>query len=76
MKRYLFIGSIKYSASCLNALLEMGIKFASVMCPYKRACAFNIDYADLGIVAKRYQQTAYYFDKINNEADYVKSQNL
>ena len=35
MKRYIFIGSVEYSAYCLNALLGMNINIVEIMCPRK-----------------------------------------
>ena len=52
MKRYLYIGSIEYSAYCLKALLDIGINIVGVMCPYREASKFNSDYSDLGEIAR------------------------
>ena len=72
MKRYLFIGSIDYSAHCLKVLFDMGIDITAVMCPRREASAFNSDYSDLGGVARRFGRDVRYFTDIKEEAGYVK----
>ncbi|MCQ9206948.1 MAG: methionyl-tRNA formyltransferase [Omnitrophica bacterium] len=69
--RYLFIGSVEYSAHCLKALLEMNIDLAGIMCPKRHTSRINSDYADLGTVAREYGRNAHYFENIKDEADYV-----
>lgn len=71
MKRYLFIGSVAYSAGCLKAMLEMGINFAAIMCAKKGVCGLNSDYADLGPVAAAYGKEVYYFGRIADETEYI-----
>jgi methionyl-tRNA formyltransferase len=69
--KYLFIGSVEYSAYCLNALLEMGIDIVEIMCPYREASAFNSDYCDLSEVAKRFGRDVRYFKKIKDEVAFI-----
>ena len=64
MKRYIFIGSVEYSAQCLKALIEMDINIVDIMCPYKEVSKFNSDYSDLGEVAGKYEKNVYYFKNI------------
>lgn len=75
MKRYVFIGSIKYSAYCLKVLLKMGINMVTIMCPDKNAAKFNSDYCDLGKVAGDFGKGVYYFKKISAEAGYIRAKN-
>jgi len=72
MKRYIFIGSVDFSASCLSTLLEMGVRFDAIMCPVKESCTFNSDYNDLSAVAEKYNKEVYYFDNIRNQTDFVR----
>lgn len=74
-KRYIFIGSVEYSAYCLKALLEMGINIVDIMCPIREASKFNSDYYDLGNVAKDFGRGVYYFKKIGNEIEHIKEKN-
>ncbi len=73
MKRYLFIGSVAYSAGCLEAMLKMEMNIAGIMCPEKSVCAFNSDYTDLGPVAAAYGKDVYYFGRIADEREYIYS---
>ena len=72
MKRYIFIGSVEYSAQCLKALIEMDINIVDIMCPYKEVSKFNSDYSDLGEVAGKYAKNVYYFKNIKYEAPHIK----
>ncbi len=72
MKRYIFIGSVKYSARCLRALIEMNINIVDIMCPYKEVSKFNSDYFDLQDVASEYEKDVYYFKNIKYEAQHIK----
>lgn len=74
MKRYIFIGSVEYSAYCLRILLEMGINIIDIMCPYKEAARFNNDYFDLGKITKEFKKEIYYFSKIQNEFEHIEKQ--
>ena len=69
--KYLFIGSVEYSAYCLNALLEMGIDIVEIMCPYREASAFNSDYCDLSAVTKKFGRNVHYFKKIRDEVAFI-----
>lgn len=69
--KYVFIGSVEYSAYCLNALLEMGIDIVEIMCPYREVSSFNSDYCDLSAVAKKFGRDIYYFKKIKDEAAFI-----
>lgn len=73
MKRYLFIGSVDYSASCLKALLKLRINIVGIMCPYKSRAAFNSDYNDLSKVAAEFKKAVHYFKEINSEIKYIKT---
>lgn len=72
MQRYIFVGSVEYSAHCLRALFTMGVNIVDIMCPYKEASKFNSDYFDLGEVAKEFGKDVYYFKKIQDEAEHIK----
>ena len=72
MKRYIFIGSVKYSARCLRALIEMDINIVDIMCPYKEVSGFNSDYFDLGEIAGEYGKDVYYFENIKNESQHIR----
>lgn len=72
MKRYVFIGSVKYSAYCLKALFKMGINLVDIMCPYEEIAKFNSDYFDIGRIAEGFGQDVYYFKKIRDEAEHIK----
>lgn len=72
MKRYVFIGSVEYSAFCLKTLLEMGINIVSNMCPYREVSKFNSDYCDLAGVAKEFGKDVYYFKRIQDETEHIK----
>lgn len=72
MNRYLFIGSVEYSAHCLKALLEMGTNITAIMCPYEEAARFNSDYYDLGKVAVDFGKRVHYFNKISEEKDFIR----
>ena len=72
MNRYVFIGSVEYSAHCLRALLSMNINIFDIMCPYKESAKFNSDYFDLGEVAKEFGRSVYYFRKIQDETEHIK----
>jgi methionyl-tRNA formyltransferase len=72
MKRYLFIGSVEYSAFCLKVLLEMNVNIVGIMCPYREVAGFNSDYFDLGVIAREYGKEVYYFKKIADETAYIK----
>ena len=65
MKRYIFIGSVEYSAHCLRALLDMSLNIISIMCPYKESAKFNSDYFDLKEVARYFGRDVYYFENGN-----------
>ena len=65
MKRYIFIGSVEYSAHCLKALLDMSLNIISIMCPYKESAKFNSDYFDLKEVARYFGRDVYYFENGN-----------
>ena len=69
--KYLFIGSVEYSAYCLNALLEMGIDIVEIMCPYREASAFNSDYCDLSAATKKFGRNVHYFKKIRDEVAFI-----
>jgi methionyl-tRNA formyltransferase len=71
MNRYLFIGSLHYSAECLKALLDMRVNIVGIMCPYREACSFNSDYTDLSVVAEKYGKDVYYFKRLKDEKDYI-----
>lgn len=73
MKRYLFIGSVDYSASCLKALLKLRINVVGIMCPYKSRAVFNSDYNDLSKVAAEFKKAVHYFKEINSEIKYIKT---
>ena len=72
MRRYIFIGSVEYSAHCLRALLDMSLNIISIMCPYKEAAEFNSDYFDLKEVARYFGRDVYYFENIKQETDYIR----
>lgn len=72
MKRYIFIGSVEYSAHCLRTLIEMNINIVDIMCPYKEVSKFNSDYFDLGVVASKYEKNIYYFKNIKDESQHIK----
>jgi len=71
MQRYIFVGSVNYSAYCLKALLTMGVNIVDIMCPYKNVSKFNSDYFDLGEVAKEFGKDIYYFKRIQDEAEHI-----
>ncbi len=75
MKRYVFIGSVQYSAYCLNVLLEMGINIVSIMCTDKESSKINSDYFDLGHVAEKHGKYVYYFKKISDEYGHIREYN-
>jgi methionyl-tRNA formyltransferase len=66
MKRYVFIGSVKYSAFCLEALLRMGIDIVDILCPAREVSEFNSDYYDLGRLAKKFNRKVTYFKNIRD----------
>lgn len=70
--RYLFIGSVQYSAKCLKTLLSMKVNIVGIMGPNESACKLNNDYADIGIVAGKFRKTVYYFDHIKEERNYIR----
>lgn len=72
MQRYIFIGSVYYSAYCLRTLLTMGVNIVNIMCPYKDVSKFNSDYFDLAEVAKEFGKDVYYFKRIQDEAEHIK----
>lgn len=72
MRRYIFIGSVEYSAHCLRALLDMNLNIISIMCPYKESAKFNSDYFDLEEVARYFGRDVYYFENIKQETDYIR----
>lgn len=72
MKRYVFIGSVEYSAYCLNALLGMKINIVEIMCPCKDSSKVNSDYSDLSVVAREYDKKIHYFKRIKDEAEHIK----
>lgn len=72
MKRYVFIGSVDYSAYCLRSLLGMGVNIVDIMCPVKEVSGFNSDYCDLGEIAGEFGKDVYYFKKIRNEAERIR----
>ncbi len=74
MKRYIFIGSVEYSAYCLEVLFEMGINIVNIMCPHREISKFNSDYYDLSEVAKDYGKGVHYFQKLQDEANYIEKQ--
>lgn len=74
MKRYIFIGSVEYSAHCLKELLKMNVNIVDIMCPYQEVSKFNSDYFDLGDIAKEFNRSTHYFKNIKNEAEYIRSQ--
>lgn len=75
MKRYIFVGSVEYSAYCLTALLEMNVNIIDIMCPNKDVSKFNSDYFDIGYVAKDFGKKVYYFKNIKDEAEHIKEKN-
>lgn len=75
MNRYLFVGSIDYSAHCLRELLNMNINIVDIMCPYEEASKFNNDYCDLGKVAKEFHRNVYYFKEIRDESEHIREIN-
>lgn len=72
MLKYVFIGSVEYSAYCLRALLQLGINIVDIMCPSISASKLNADYLDLSEVARDFGKSVYYFEKIKNEATHLK----
>ncbi len=72
MNRYIFIGSVVYSAYCLRALLEMKVNIVDIMCPYKETARFNTDYNDLGDVARAFGKDVTYFNKIIDQEEHIK----
>ena len=73
MMRYIFIGAIEFSAYCLEALLGAGVNITGVFCPYRDAAVINNDYFDLGYIAKKFGKEVYYFNKVGDEADRIKT---
>lgn len=73
MKKYIFIGSLKFSALCLDALLKAGVNIISILCLNKEAALFNSDYCDFKDVANKFKRKIYYFKNIAYEADYIRS---
>lgn len=71
-KRYILIGSVEYSAYCLEALLEMRINIVDIMCPIQEAAKFNSDYYHLGKVAKKFGKSVYNFKNIGEEVENIK----
>jgi methionyl-tRNA formyltransferase len=72
MKRYLFVGSVEFSGSCLTALLKMDINIVGIMCPEKEAAKINNDYFDLGITAREFGKEVKYIKKIKDEIGFIK----
>jgi len=72
MKRYIFIGSLEYSACCLKALLDMNVNIIDIMCPYKDNSKTNSDYSDLSAVARVHGKEVYYFKRIKDEAEHIR----
>tara|TARA_Y100000294_G_scaffold1665_1_gene2014 strand:+ start:855 stop:1745 length:891 start_codon:yes stop_codon:yes gene_type:complete len=72
MKRYVFIGSVEYSAYCLKTLLGMNINIVEIMCPCKDNSKANSDYSDLSAVAREYDKEVYYFKRIKDETEHIK----
>ena len=73
MNRYLFIGSVDFSAHCLETLLESKVNIIDIMSPKQEFALFNSDYNDLSGVAARYSRKVYYFGNINEEENHIKS---
>ncbi len=73
MKRYVFIGSVDFSRSCLEAMLKMGLSIAGVFCLERGAASANSDYADLGEVAGRLGRPCRYFNRIKDEAENIRA---
>ncbi|MFA5093793.1 MAG: methionyl-tRNA formyltransferase [Candidatus Omnitrophota bacterium] len=73
MKRYVFIGSVEFSASCLKAMLEEGVNIVEIMCPVKLSAAHNNDYNDLAVPAVRYGKKVHYFRNVSEEANHIKA---
>ena len=73
MKRYLFIGSVDYSAHCLKALLDMKVDIVDILCPVKAAAAGNSDYVDLKTVAQEHSREVHYFKNIADEEEYIRN---
>ena len=72
MKRYIFIGSVEYSAYCLNALLGMNINIVEIMCPCKDSSKANSDYSDLSAIASKYDKEVHYFKRVKDETERIK----
>lgn len=72
MKRYLFIGSIEYSAYCLETLFDIGINIIDILCPSQDAAKFHMDYFDLGIIARKKNIPFSYFTKISEMTNRVR----
>jgi len=70
-KRCVFIGSVAFSARCLEAVLESKLETADILCP--RQAGINSDYADLGETARRFGREARYFERIGEETSRLKA---
>lgn len=68
--RYAFVGAVRFSAACLEAVLDLGVDVPAILCP--EASSFNADFADLGSVAASRSRTVRRFKKIADEAAYLK----
>lgn len=68
--RYVFVGGVKFSGRCLETLLDTGVDLAAILCPRK---APNNDYEDLGPVAVKRGRKVRYFDRIAEEAEFLRS---
>lgn len=73
MMRYVFIGSVEFSAYCLEVLLQRGVNITGVFCPYRDAARINNDYFDLGCIAGKFGKEVYYFNKIGDEVERIKT---